>query len=103
VPQAELPKSSVTVNTLELSIASKQEQIALLQKGVHPMQMDVDRLNKLTEVWRSGCQRALEDLLERMHKNSEEAAKVLTMDILISNLDVPADLLHFDSTKEEFY
>lgn len=38
-----------------------------------------------------------------MRKNSEEAAKVLTMNILISNLDVPADLLHFDSINEEFY
>lgn len=96
-------KPSVTVNTLESSIAAKQRQIALLQAGVHPMQMDVDRLNKLTEVWRSGCQRALEDLLQMMHKNSEEAAKVLTMNILISNLDVPADLLHFDPNTEEFY
>lgn len=67
------------------------------------MQMEVDRLNKLTEVWRSGCKNALEDLLEQLHRNSEEAAKVLTMNILISNLDVPPDLLHFDSTKEEFY
>ena len=96
-------KLSVTVNTLESSIATKQRQIALLQAGVHPMQMDVDRLNKLTEVWRSGCQRALGDLLEMMHKNSEEAAKVLTMNILISNLEVPADLLHFDPSTEEFY
>jgi hypothetical protein len=96
-------KPSVTVNTLESAIAAKQRQIALLQAGVHPMQIDVDRLNKLTEVWRSGCQRALEDLLQMMHKNSEEAAKVLTMNILISNLDVPADLLHFDPNTEEFY
>jgi hypothetical protein len=101
VTAANLTESSV--QSLEAMIASQKEQLNLLQKGVHPLQIESDRLMSLTETWRSGCRKALEDLLEIMHKNSEAAAKLLTMKILISNLDIPADLVHFDDTKEEFY
>jgi len=98
-----LPSNGSIIGNLEASIAIKREQLALLQKGAHPLQMETDRLERLIAMWRSGCQKAIEDLLERSHKNSEAAAQMLSLSVLISNLDIPPELVHFDTTKEEFY
>ncbi|XP_059485410.1 uncharacterized protein LOC132202480 [Neocloeon triangulifer] len=103
-PKIEESKSEdKALEDITRSISRKKEQIAHLQKGVHPLQSEIERLQSLTETWRGGCRRALEDLLKIMHRNSEDAAKMLTMSILISNLDIPPDLLKFDPDKDEFY
>ncbi|XP_065347567.1 uncharacterized protein LOC135944497 [Cloeon dipterum] len=91
------------LDELEESVLKKKEFIELLKKGVHPLQIEKDRLTTLTSLWRNGCQQALQDLLETLHKNSEQANKLLTMKILISNLDIPHELINFDPDKEEFY
>ncbi|CAB3365679.1 Hypothetical predicted protein [Cloeon dipterum] len=91
------------LDELEESVLKKKEFIELLKKGVHPLQIEKDRLTTLTSLWRNGCQQALQDLLETLHKNSEQASNLLTMKILISNLDIPYELINFDPDKEEFY
>ncbi|XP_044731041.1 uncharacterized protein LOC123294038 [Chrysoperla carnea] len=82
------------INACKARIEDKRKILQELQKSTKSTD---NNLENLIVKWRTGCQNALNALLDEAKEN-----RILDMNKLLNDLNIPASLVHFDTENEVF-
>lgn len=63
----------------------------LKQASIYKKLYDTEELKKLTTIWKEGCKKALEDILEMLKQRER-----IDMKTLLNNLKIPSNLIEYD-------
>ncbi|XP_026681859.1 suppressor of Mek1-like [Diaphorina citri] len=89
------------LSDIEKRISDKKKRIAEMKVTIaNSAKHDVAQLDSLISKWRTGCQEALSELLAEIRRRGKDD---YDMNNLLSELNIPMELVHYSEPDQDFY